>query len=133
MGGVQRAAAPASRGSRLVLCALALVLGLLGMHGLASEHAAMPGMPPAHGVTAAAVPLHSVLAPAPADHAPGGMAGLCLAVLGGGMVVLLALSAAVGRAGGRDVVSRSRAARAPGRLALLRPPDPVAGLCVSRT
>ena len=152
-----RSRAPA--GHRLWLV-LVLVTGLLGMHGLASDHAGMG--------TAAAVPrgvLHVVdhvldhgmseidlTAPA-ADpvssepvtsdrvastqvHGPGAhdgtdMAGLCIAVLAGVLLLVVRRWRPAGKYSGRRDLSRLIAR--PRALPLCRPPDLVAGLCVSRT
>ncbi|MGZ6791445.1 MAG: hypothetical protein ACXVFV_00730 [Mycobacteriales bacterium] len=121
--------------SRFVVCALALVAGLLGMHGLASDHVAM------HGAGTAAVMPGVMTSDAHAGHLslgathgsslPYGPAALCLAVLGGGLVLLLGLGGSFRRTGAG--LARPGAARAPGRQRRPRPPDPVTVLCVSRT
>lgn len=114
-----------------MLCALALVAGLLGMHGLASDHAGMHGA----GTTAVmhqdAHAPHLSLGASHGDPGPDGTAVLCLAVLGGGLVLLLGLGGSSRRTGAGP--ARPGAARAPGRQRRPRPPDPVTVLCVSRT
>ncbi|MGZ6803484.1 MAG: hypothetical protein ACXVFU_10555, partial [Nocardioidaceae bacterium] len=101
--------------ARFVLCALALVAGLLGMHGLAGDHAAMHGAGTAAGMTsvmtddmagvmtreahAAHLSLGTSLGAPHGDSTPDGAAALCLAVLGGGLVLLLGLGGSFRRTG----------------------------------
>ena len=149
-----RSRAPA--GHRLWLV-LVLVTGLLGMHGLASDHAGMGTAAAAprgvvhvvdHGMseidlTAPAAdpvgsdPVSSDRVASTQVHGPGAhdgmdMAGLCIAVLAG--VLLLVVRRwrrPAGKHSGRRDLSRLIAR--PRALPLCRPPDLVAGLCVSRT
>jgi len=130
---------------------LVLVTGLLGMHGLASDHAGMGTVAAApsgvvhvvdHGMSEmdmtapAADPVSndpvSTWVHGPGEHDRTDMAGLCIAVLAG--VLLLAVvrrwRPAGERSGRRDL---SRLIARPRALPLCRPPDLVAGLCVSRT
>ena len=117
---------------RLLLVVL-LALGVLAMH-----HVAAPAQ-----VHSASADGHAIHAPAqPVDHDRGehedgghhGWIGLCLAVVGTGLVVLLMaghLRPRPGRAGGRG-----RLARHLGRLHLHRRPPPtpsLLALCVMRT
>ena len=148
----------AVRGSRL-LAVLAVVLGLLAMHGLVSGHhvvADRPGAGPGHGrsvspahlapvVGAAAHPDHAAeraAAPAPPaaasahpacpDCSDQALALLCLAVLTLGVAGLLRLHAGQPHRPVRAALLRVPARAAP-RRPVLRPPDLVADLCVSRT
>lgn len=139
--------AAGARPSRLCL----VLVGLLGMHGLASDHgrmAAAATMPAAASPAAAldpgmasltlAAPVDSNLAAgAHVDLRSGGtgmvMAGLCLAVLTRALLLLAAaqrLLPSRAQPAGRlpsELLARPRALPPP------RPPDLVAGLCVSRT
>lgn len=141
-----------------VVATLAVLLGLLAMHGLASSHHALAE--PAHAAPAAAA--HNDRAPAPAlDHhrvqpaattaqhdaavpaGPGGPAcdkncsaltALCvtiLAVVAAAVALALARKQSVRPAYAPDQM-RTRAIRPPSRVPLA-PPDPVTELCVSRT
>ena len=154
----------APAGHRLWLV-LVLVTGLLGMHGLASDHAGMGTSAAAprgvvhvvvhvldhvvdHGMseidmTAPAAdpvssdpvtndPVASTQVHGPGAHDGTNMAGLCIAVLAG--VLLLVVRRwrrPAGKHSGRRDLSRLIAR--PRALPLCRPPDLVAGLCVSRT
>ncbi len=143
---------------RLLWLVLVLLVGLLGMHGIVSDHASgMPsramttealaapaadmdfgGMPDTTTVVPVAV--HSAAVPVEGPRAapfPGDvgmvMAGLCLAVPTLGLLLLNASRRrSPGTARPRDrllawLLARTRA------LPRARPPDLVAGLCVSRT
>lgn len=143
---------------------LLVLIGLLGTHGLPSQHSLMQGMATAtNGLATAsmaadpqpvttglparvmAMPLTtsgsisrgfaSVVANASqASQGAGlGMGGLCLAVLGG--VLVLVLAALRARTGDSPNLAGPRAAPlGPVRASTASPPpDLVAGLCVSRT
>jgi hypothetical protein len=121
----------ASRG----LAVLALLLGLLAMHGLAGTHRAAASP---HGVAegarhhAAAAPADAVL-PAPAPSCDGDcpeLAALCVVVLAAATLALLLVRRDL--AGG--VLPAPVRARAPLPVGVRpRGPDPVRELCVSRT
>ena len=146
--------------SARTLTVLALLVGLLVMHGLSADHATMdhplavPGTAaamvgngdamPGHQVVGAfhqrqrTTVLHNVgnegLAAAMHTPAPGGgsMAALCLAILGAALALVLLAPAHRGRRAHHG--GAPSAGRPTGRV--LRwppPPDLVAGLCVSRT
>ena len=152
-----RPRAPA--GHRLWLV-LGLVAGLLGMHGLASDHAGMGTAAAApsgvvhvvdHGMSEmdmtapAADPVSnnpvsnnpvsndpvSIRVHGPGEHDRTDMAGLCIAVLAGVLLLVVRRWRPAGKRSGRrdpsQLIARPRA------LPLCRPPDLVAGLCVSRT
>lgn len=143
-----RPRAPA--GHRLWLV-LGLVAGLLGMHGLASDHAGMvraSAAPPGvvhvvdHGMSEmdttapTADPVSSDHVASTQVHGLDGqdgtdMAGLCIAVLAGVLLLVVRRWRPAGKRSGRrdpsQLIARPRA------LPLCRPPDLVAGLCVSRT
>ena len=149
-----RSRAPA--GHRLWLV-LVLVTGLLGMHGLASDHAGMgtaaaaprgvvhvvdhgmseidltaPAADPVGSDPVSSDRVASTQVPGPGAHDGMDMAGLCIAVLAG--VLLLVVRRwrrPAGKHSGRRDLSRLIAR--PRALPLCRPPDLVAGLCVSRT
>ncbi|MCY7364735.1 MAG: hypothetical protein LH469_05400 [Frankiaceae bacterium] len=135
-----------------VLTLLAVLLGLLAMHGVASTHhapaaaaepsaAAQPYDPPEAGphhqaATAAAQqpsPLPAGPATPPCDQdCPGALAALCVAVL----AVAAELAVAVVLRPHRGVVAAPTvcSADAPASArAALPPPDPVRELCISRT
>lgn len=145
-----------SSGTRVRLVLLLLV-GLLGMHGLASQHATAGTADPTamsmsvtghmtmdhdSGATAreaertasvVALPSPGPVWAAPSQpHSGMAMADLCLAVLTG---ALLLIRAATARAAAAPRTP-CRAHRLLARISALpppRPPDLVAGLCVSRT
>ena len=139
----------ASTAQRRVWLVLVLLVGLLGMHGLASDHSGMAASTAMSPATAAVHPaahagMH-MAALAAAEHAvdagavlPGGhgamaMAGLCLAVLAGVVVMVAVARGGSPFSGRQDGPGASRvSARDPGPD-VVRPPDLVAGLCVSRT
>lgn len=156
------------RAARL-LAVLALLLGLLAMHGLVTGHhssgaaaspvsvvattvqqhpAAVLGLAGAEQVgTQPHTPAHTAglaaaLAGAPSDGAlrspctdcPGdGVVALCLSVLSAGLALLARLLARRARAAGLPAPQGRLPLLRPGRLPFPRPPDLVAGLCVSRT
>lgn len=129
---------------------LALLLGLLAMHGLGSTHhasaatagaahSAAPAGVHGHGQHAAAhtasVPstVAGLWGPLCSDDCPGSLALLCVAVLASAVA-----AAALCRHRGRDddLARPWRQQQKPGPGAADRPPDtldPVAELCVSRT
>jgi hypothetical protein len=139
--------APGARAVTRALAVVAVLLGLLAMHGLASAHhagAATPSVQHQAAPTAPELHQHGAAAPVAQDAvgvaAPAGpacddgcpvLAVLCVAVLAG--AALLALLLARRRAPLVAAPPRhDHATRAPpARLA--RPPDPVRELCVSRT
>ena len=139
----------ASSTPRRLWLVLVLLVGLLGMHGLASDHASMA---PSSGVTPATAGAHltahagmhraalvrtdQALGPRAAvgdDHGGMKMAGLCLAVLTGAVLTVASARGASlsGRRPGAHGSPWTPATKR--RLAVVRPPDLVAGLCVSRT
>lgn len=132
-----------------LLTIVAVVLGVLGMHGLASGHhttapladttAVAAGM--AHGVAASVA--HVDTAMTSAAHLAGGddcagmcedgvgLAALCVAVLA---AVAVAMASGTRSARLREVDrTRALAALRPRRTAVPRAPDLVAELCTSRT
>jgi Family of unknown function (DUF6153) len=137
---------------RLPWLVLVLLVGLLGMHGLAGGHtgqhsasmaagsstgAAADVLPDGPTSTTMARPVGAVgavgahIAPT-VDHTRTALAGLCLAVLVGTVLWLMARRRSLparARSGDRRArqLARSRVLPEP------RPPDLVAGLCVSRT
>ena len=145
-------ARPVRPATRRLWLVLVLIVGILGMHGLASDHASMAaaGRLPAaagtaHGVsvmpemagTAMAAPAggaDSVVAAGaePLGHPAMSMGGLCLAVLAGALLLLGAVRRQERGSRPREplrawLLARLRALPPP------RPPDLVAELCVSRT
>jgi hypothetical protein len=137
-----RLAAGAPRTRTKPWAVLALLLGLLAMHGLASTHAGMPqthvGMAQAPTAQHAHGPMLAVEAmsqrPA-ASAAPAvgssGMRGLCVAVL---TTAGLLLAALIGRrAGGREPGCGAPALPVPDTTAVPRPPPDLHRLGVSRT
>lgn len=142
-----------SRAARL-LAVLALLLGLLAMHGLVGGHhaplaavtaSAALGQPPdaaaapagqhghaaPHTATASPASLSSLAAGCP-DCAGHGLAVLCLAVLSAGLTLLVGLLARRARAAGLAALRPAALLRG-GPPLHLRPPDLVAQLCVCRT
>jgi hypothetical protein len=148
---------PAVRATVRLLGLLAVVLGLLAMHGLASTHHAAAAVH-AHAAAPATVadeprPAHEATAPhrraaaatgswlgvppgaACADHCPDALVAVCVAVLAAtAAATALVRAAAVRRALLPAWVGRDLTARLPATPRWLLPgPDPVAELCVSRT
>jgi hypothetical protein len=138
------------RTSARLLTAFVLVLGLLGMHGLSSSHDGMPGMPAMTGGAAAALVMTTdhALAAVPAvvqalpratavGHAAMADAGRamthpwCIAVLLGSLLLLVLTLLRLRPPAWHPPVRTSRGTLPAVRA--LRPPDLVAGLCVSRT
>ena len=146
--------------SARTLTVLALLTGLLVMHGLSADHVqmnhplAIPGTAAAMVANGEAMPGHQVVGAvdqpqrttvphnvgnenlAAALHTSvsggGSMAALCLAILGAGLALVLLVPAHRGRRGHRG--GAASALRPTGRvLRWPSPPDLVAGLCVSRT
>lgn len=146
--------------SARTLTVLALLAGLLVMHGLSADHVqmnhplAIPGTAAAMVGNGDAMPAHQVVGAvdqpqrttvphnvgnenlAAALHTSvsggGSMAALCLAILGAGLALVLLVPAHRGRRGHRG--GAPSAVRPTGRvLRWPSPPDLVAGLCVSRT
>ena len=146
--------------SARTLTVLALLAGLLVMHGLSADHAqmnhplAIPGTAAAVVDNGDAMPAHQVVVAvdqpqrttvphnvgnenlAAALHAsvPGGgsMAALCVAILAAGLALVLLVPAHRGRRADRG--GAPSALRPTGQvLRWASPPDLVAGLCVSRT
>ncbi len=135
-----------------VIAVLAVLFGLLAMHGIASAHHAQatgpeqgavaqqhgPEAPSHHEAAKPLIAAQEAGEVAPADlpcdgECPSGLATLCLAIVA--TAVALALGVSLGRATGRVVVARPAAVvRAPGSARPAPPPpDPVRELCVSRT
>ena len=130
---------------------LAVLLGLLVMHGIATAHHAQAAgpeqgavvlqhgsqAPSHHGFEAPLVTAQAAAQVAPAglpclDGCSSGLVTLCLAIAV--TAVALALGRSRGRPAGRGVVGRPAPVRVPGSARRTRPPpDPVRELCVSRT
>lgn len=108
---------------------LALLLGLLAMHGLHHDHTAMSGMAGhEHSVMTSALYDHAVLTPAEGGgHALG---TLCLAVLTAGSLALL-LARTRGARPTRSAPPLAR--RQPSATHPRGPPPDLLQLCVSRT
>jgi hypothetical protein len=148
-----------SAGAARLLAVVAVLVGLLAMHGLASTHhgPAAPGdAAPAHALvhapvhdvvgagrshaaatvlsTAVGMPASVASAPLPAcdgGDCPTGLAVMCLAVLT--VVAAVGAAACARRATGPMRPRPARAPHAPAPRHLLRLLDPVVDLCVSRT
>ena len=140
-----------TRASAHVFAVLAVLLGLLAMHGLASTHhaaaatsaaqtAAVADTPPAHDHGHGAAPTAAVQHDRALLTGPGAtcddddcadLAALCVAVLTGAALALL-----LARRGSAQPLlaqaPRGAAVRAP-PVPPARAPDPVKELCVSRT
>ena len=142
--------APRARASSRVFAVLAVLLGLLAMHGLASTHhaaaatsaaqtAAVADTPPAHDHGHGAAPTAAVQHDRALLTGPGAscdddcpdLAVVCVAVLTGAALALL-----LARRGS----AQPHIAQAPREAAVNEPPvrsarapDPVKELCVSRT
>lgn len=161
-----------SAAPRRLWLVLLVLAGLIGMHGLTSDHTAMAGagsvaspsasdpeamhgamthrlagLPPNGTQTIEHMPGvdrstarpaggsgDAVAAPAPqGGHGVMAMTGLCLAVLAGiGLLVALGRRTPSGR-GPRPITLAAQLLAALRALPPPRPPDLVAGLCVSRT
>ena len=146
-----------------LLAVITVVLGLLGMHGLASSHHATAAAP-AHSSAVTAEPLarqhqapssqHGTATAAAAwtvafllgdtttgpvvpvcdDDCPNGLALLCAAVLTAALATVWLVVAMATRRSPAAPARPGVRARAPARARLLpRAPDPVAELCISRT
>lgn len=147
---------PPARAATRAMALLAVLVGLLAMHGLASTHhaaAATAGPQHAavqhHAVPAAlqhdrhvalaqdaaavgsAVPAVAAPASTECDDACADLTVLCVAVLAGAALLLLLLRRRAARPVGGHAHVRA-APRAP-PLRPAQPPDPVTELCVSRT
>ncbi|MDP3713744.1 MAG: DUF6153 family protein [Mycobacteriales bacterium] len=144
--------APGARAATRALAVLAVLLGLLAMHGLASTHhasaatTATPRDAAQHQAATTAPEQHqhaavpAVVPEAAAVAAPAGsgcdddcpdLAVLCLAVLTG--AALLAVLLADRRAPLLATPPRHRLVERAPPETVPRPPDPVKELCVSRT
>jgi hypothetical protein len=145
--------APRARAATRALAVLAILLGLLAMHGLASTHHAAAASTPAHTAQADAAPAGEVvgahdhafamsaaehdttaLAPDPGatcDQTCPDLAVLCVAVLTGAALALLLARHRSSPQLLAPATPRPAAPAPPVRHA--RGPDPVRELCVSRT
>lgn len=123
----------------LLLCGA--LAGLLAMHGLTAGHSGEQ----APGTPVAAVAQHLAMPMPVGEPGSGADEGSCRGVCpqGGHALMLLCVAVLLAASGAVALLARRlrlprRATRPPGLgrwgpLPLLRPPDPVAQLCVSRT